>query len=152
MVNGQHLYSAFIQSAVQLMDSPIHTHQQRLAAMPGTNQLVSSNRGSCSWTLRNAQGGIEPATLRLPDDCSYLLSHLAPKVSTLNILYSCIISLNIYFFHRWLSKDPCRPRTSAMLRVHLSWLAIWRYSPWFSSSYLEWSAELCTQVMLSDMF
>ena len=37
MVNGLHLYSAFIQSAVQFMPL-IHpfTHQQRLAAMQGT--------------------------------------------------------------------------------------------------------------------
>ena len=50
MVNGLHLYSAFIQSAVQLMPliHPFtHTfaHQRRLAAMQGTNQLVRSNRG-----------------------------------------------------------------------------------------------------------
>ena len=47
MVNGLHLYSAFIQSAVQFMPL-IHpfthtfTHQRRLAAMQGTNQLVRS--------------------------------------------------------------------------------------------------------------
>ena len=50
MVNGLHLYSAFIQSAVQFMPL-IHpfthtfTHQRRLAAMQGTNQLVRSNQG-----------------------------------------------------------------------------------------------------------
>ena len=50
MVNGLHLYSAFIQSAVQLMPL-IHpfthtfTHQQQLAAMQGTNQLIRSNWG-----------------------------------------------------------------------------------------------------------
>ena len=50
MVNGLHLYSAFIQSAVQCMPH-IHpfthtlTHQRRLAAMQGTNQLVRSNWG-----------------------------------------------------------------------------------------------------------
>ena len=50
MVNGLHLYSAFIQSAVQCM-TLIHpfthtfTHQRRSAAMQGTNQLVRSNRG-----------------------------------------------------------------------------------------------------------
>ena len=65
MVNGLHLYSAFIQSAVQFMPL-IHpfthtfTHQRRLAAMQGTNQLVRSNRGL----------GVEPATHRLPDDSS----------------------------------------------------------------------------------
>ena len=45
-----HLYSAFIQSAVQFMPL-IHpfthtlTHQRRLAATQGANQLVRSNRG-----------------------------------------------------------------------------------------------------------
>ena len=82
MVNGLHVYSAFIQSAVQLMP-PIHpfthtfTHQRRLAAMQGTDQLVRSNwgLGVLLRTLRHAWGGIEPATLRLPDDSSHLLSH-----------------------------------------------------------------------------
>ena len=50
MVNGLHLYSAFIQSAVQfkpLIHPFTHTftHQRRLAAMQGTNQLVRSNWG-----------------------------------------------------------------------------------------------------------
>ena len=49
-VNGLHLYSTFIQSAVQFMPlihPHIHTftHQRRLAAMQGTNQLVWSNWG-----------------------------------------------------------------------------------------------------------
>ena len=48
MVNGLLLYSAFIQSAVQfrpLIHPFTHTftHQRRLAAMQGTNQLVRSN-------------------------------------------------------------------------------------------------------------
>ena len=40
MVNGWHLYSAFIQSAVQLM---LLIHTRQLAAMQGANQLVRSN-------------------------------------------------------------------------------------------------------------
>ena len=44
MVNGLHLYSAFIQNAVQLM-LLIHTHSRRFAAMKGTNQLIRSNWG-----------------------------------------------------------------------------------------------------------
>ena len=50
MVNGLHLYSAFIQSALQFMPL-IHpfthtfTHQRRLAAMQGTNRLVRSSWG-----------------------------------------------------------------------------------------------------------
>ena len=45
-LNGQILHSAFIQSAVQSM-LLIHpfTHQWRLVAMQGTNQLVRSNWG-----------------------------------------------------------------------------------------------------------
>ena len=50
LVNGLHLYSAFIQSAVQfkpLIHPFTHTFtlQRRLAAMQGTNQLVRSNWG-----------------------------------------------------------------------------------------------------------
>ena len=59
MVNGQHLYSASIQSPVQLILIHPFTHQGQLAAMQGTNQLIRRNWG----TLRNAEGGIEPATL-----------------------------------------------------------------------------------------
>ena len=49
MVNGLHLYSAFIQSAVQFIPLILpftHTHQRRLAAMQGTNQLVSVMMGT----------------------------------------------------------------------------------------------------------
>ena len=93
MVNGLHLYSAFIQSAVQVMPL-IHTltHQRRLAAMQDANQLVRSNWGlgvSLRVTLRHAQGGIEPATLLLPDDSSYLLSHIAPLGPVLHSLCLC---------------------------------------------------------------
>ena len=50
MVNGLHLYSAFIQSTLQFMPL-IHpfthtfTHQRRLTAMQGPNQLIRSNWG-----------------------------------------------------------------------------------------------------------
>ena len=56
------------------------THQRRLAAMQGTNQLVRSNWG-LGVLLKDTtrQGGIELATLRLPDDSSYLLSYIAPQ-------------------------------------------------------------------------
>ena len=44
--NGLHLYRAFIQSALQFMPhSHTFTHQQQLAAMQGTNQLIRSNWG-----------------------------------------------------------------------------------------------------------
>ena len=46
LLHGLHLYSAFIQSALQFMPL-IHpfTHQRQLAAMQGTNQLIRSNWG-----------------------------------------------------------------------------------------------------------
>ena len=85
MVNGLHLYSAFIQSAVQFM-LLIHlfthtfTHQRRLAAMQGTNQLVTRNWGlgvllrdtsTCPGWDRTGN----PPTARQQ---LYLLSHIAP--------------------------------------------------------------------------
>ena len=65
MINGRHLYSAFKQSTVQLM-LLIHTHQPRLAAMQGTNQLVRSNCGF-GVLLKDTSThlGIEPAARRL---------------------------------------------------------------------------------------
>ena len=74
MVNGLHLYSAFIQSALQFMPL-IHpfTHQQQLAAMQCTNQLIRS-----SWGL----GVLLKDTSTRPGwdrtGSSYLLSHIAP--------------------------------------------------------------------------
>ena len=49
-VNGLHLYSAFIQIAIEWMplihpSTHTFTHQRRLAAMQGTNQRVRSNWG-----------------------------------------------------------------------------------------------------------
>ena len=86
MVNGLHLYSAFIQSAVQFMPL-IHpfthtfTHQRRLAAMQGTNQLVRSNQG-LGVLLRDTstrpgwdRTGNPPTARRQ----LYLLSHIAPE-------------------------------------------------------------------------
>ena len=50
--------------------------QRRSAAARGPDRLVSSASGS--GTLRRARGGIEPATLRPPDDGSHILSRIAP--------------------------------------------------------------------------
>ena len=80
MVNGLHLYSAFIQSALQFLPL-VHpfTHQRRLAAMQGTNQLVRSNWG-LGVLLRDTstrpgwdQTGNPPTARRQ----LYLLSHIA---------------------------------------------------------------------------
>ena len=73
MVNGLHLYSAFIQSAVQCMPL-IHpfthtfTHQRRLAAMQGTNQLVGGNRG-LGVLLRGHFDTPRVGSNRQPSDC-----------------------------------------------------------------------------------
>ena len=84
-----HLYSAFIQSALQFLPL-IHpfthtfTHQRRLAAMQGTNQLVRSNWG-LGVLLRDTstrpgwdRTGNPPTARRQ----LYLLSHIAlqPKL------------------------------------------------------------------------
>ena len=56
---------------------------------------------SRSGTLRHAQGGIEPATLRLPDDCSYLLSRIARWRRLLNgsvVTVYRFIGLSVYWF------------------------------------------------------
>ena len=69
-----------------LQAAPPFTHQWRLAAMQGTNQLVRSNWGLgvlLLGTIRHAQGGSELGKPSWPDDCSYLLSHLAPTLSHL---------------------------------------------------------------------
>ena len=85
MVNGLHLYSAFIQSAVQFLPL-IHpfthtfTHQRRSAAMQGTDQLVRSDRG-LGVSLRDTS--TRPGWDRTGDPPTarrqlYLLSHIAP--------------------------------------------------------------------------
>ena len=94
MVNGLHLYSAFIQSAVQCMPL-IHpfthtfTHQRRLAAMQGTNQLVRSNWG-LGVLLRDTsthpgwdRTGNPPTARRQ----LYLLSYIAPYTTAKKHLY-----------------------------------------------------------------
>ena len=86
MVNGLHLYSAFIQSASQFLPL-IHpfTHERQLAAMQGTNQLVRSNWGlgvllrdtsTCPGWDRTGN----PPTARRQ---LYLLSHIAPNINAL---------------------------------------------------------------------
>ena len=74
MVNGLHLYSTFIQSAVQLM-LLIHTHIH-------TPTAIGCHARYQPRVRRHAQVGIEPATLRLPDNSSYLLSHIVPYNGT----------------------------------------------------------------------
>ena len=83
MVNGLHLYSAFIHTHIHgdwlPCKAPAHQEQLRVRCL--------------------AQGHFEPATLRLPDDSSYLLSHIAPieiQKEMLNIITKMlnIITLN----------------------------------------------------------
>ena len=111
MVNGLHLYSAFIQSAVQLMPL-IHpfthtfTHQRRLAAMQGTNQLVRSNWG-LGVLLRDTSTRpgwdrtSNPPTARrqLLPLSSYLLSHIAPQ-------NTCVPWYRIFYFLKFGTEEP----------------------------------------------
>ena len=57
-----------------------HTHQQRLDAMQSTIQLIRSNwRLGVLFRDTSPRPGWDPPTARrLPDDCSYLLSHITP--------------------------------------------------------------------------
>ena len=72
--------------------SPIHTHIHTHIHTPTAigcharyqpaRQEQLGVRRLCSGTLRHTQGGIETATIRLPDNSSYLLSHIAPISAT----------------------------------------------------------------------
>ena len=56
-----------------------HTDGNRLPCkVPTSSSGAIGGQASRSRTLRHSQGGIEPATRRLPDDCSYLLSRCSP--------------------------------------------------------------------------
>ena len=98
--NGLHLYSAFIQSALQFLPL-IHpfthtfTHQRRLAAMQGTNQLVRSNWGlgvllKDTSTRPGWDRTGNPPTARRQ---LYLLSHIAQLSLQRFMFCSCIIFL-----------------------------------------------------------
>ena len=105
MVNGLHLYSAFIQSALQFLPL-IHpfthtfTHQRRLAAMQGTNQLVRSNWG-LGVLLRDTStrpgwdrtGNPPTARQQL-----YLLSHIAPRVTGNVMVLSCDNKMSVFVY------------------------------------------------------
>ena len=70
MVNGLHLYSAFIQSALQFMPL-IHpfthtfTHQWRLTAMQGTNQFNQCTINSERFLRTAKQIGVQVGELRM---------------------------------------------------------------------------------------
>ena len=76
-----HLYSAFIQSALQRMPL-IHphtfTHQRQLAAMQGTNQLVRSNWGIGVLLKDTSTRPGWDRTGNPPTARRQLLSHIAP--------------------------------------------------------------------------
>ena len=102
MVNGLHLYSAFIQSAVQFMPL-IHpfTHQRRLAAMQGTNRHVRSNWGlgvllKDTSTRPGWDRTGNPPTARQQ---LYLLSHTAHRLHSsywiLILAHGVMQSLNV---------------------------------------------------------
>ena len=108
MVNGQHLYSTFIQSAVQSVHSHTHTNSDCLPCKAPTS-LSGATGGwmSCSGTPRHTQGGIEPVSLRLPGNCAYLLEviqkKLMPQNSTNRMLLTCLP--NLYLISKWPSQN-----------------------------------------------
>ncbi|KAJ8245734.1 hypothetical protein COCON_G00235340 [Conger conger] len=81
------------------------THQRRLAAMQGADQLVRSIWGLgvlLRDTLTQPGRGIELATLRLPDDCSYCLSPVTPFLVCLHT-----VGLIYQYFCQSVSKFMC---------------------------------------------
>ena len=95
MVNGLHLYSIFIQSTVQFMPliQPFTQHTYTPTAIGCHARCQPAHQeqlGVRCLAQGHTQGGIEPATLRLPDDSSYILSHLALREMALPML--CIAS------------------------------------------------------------
>ena len=92
MVNGLHLYSTFIQSALQFLPL-IHpfthtfTHQRQLAAMQARQEQLGV-RCLAQGTLRHAQGGIETGNPPTARRQLYLLSHIEHPSRTvvLNLL------------------------------------------------------------------
>ena len=116
IVNGLHLYSAFIQSAVQLM-LLIHPFTHTAIGCHARYQPARQEQlGVRCLAQGHAQGGIEPATLRLSDDCSYLLSHecFTNILCALQIVYTlhamAVWSLRrIHITRRW-SRWSCSAR------------------------------------------
>ena len=110
MVKGLHLYSAFIQSAVQCMPL-IHpfthtfTHQRRLAAMQGTNQLIRSNWG-LGVLLRDTL--TRPGWDRTgnPPTARRLLLPPVPYRPHTYVLIGLPIVFELSLFHRYASAIP----------------------------------------------
>ena len=120
MVNGLHLYSAFIQGAVQIMPfihphTHTHTHQRRLAAMQGTNQLVRSKWG-LGVLLRDTS--IRPGRDRTGNPPTARRQLLPPEpyhphtfcLNSLFPLYGFSCRLRAVFGRFWLSS--CSPALS----------------------------------------
>ena len=86
MVNGLHLYSAFIQSTLQFMPL-IHTNIRPPTAI-GCQARYQPARQEQLGVRRLAQGHSDTPRVgsnREPSDCSYLLSHIAHKTISLSI-------------------------------------------------------------------
>ena len=120
MVNGLHFYSAFIQSALQCMPliqpfTHTFTHQCRLTAMQGTNQLIRSNWG-LGVLLRDTS--IRPGWDRTGNPLTARRQLLPPKP---NIFPD---SLNLFTI-LW-TVDGERPKFAILLweKMFLNWLTI----------------------------
>ncbi|KAJ8256094.1 hypothetical protein COCON_G00199580 [Conger conger] len=99
--------------------------------MQGPNQLVRSIWG-LGVLLRDTSTqpgwGIEPATLRLPDDCSYCLSHVALCVCVCACVRACVrVPMYVCVY---LSLSLCVTRC-------------WRWTSLSSSTPTRWSTTFC---------
>ena len=89
MANGLHLYSAFIQSAVQFM--PLIHPFIHTPTVIGCHARYQPGRQEQLGVRCLAQGHLDMPRVglnRQPSDCSYLLSHIAP---VLLCIYICFV-------------------------------------------------------------
>ena len=113
MVNGLHLYSAFIQSAVQFMPliHPSHTHIHTPTAI-GCHARYQPARQEQSGVRRLAQGHFDTPRVgsnRQPPDCqttaltTWAISPTSPTTCTLKIwrFWQCSICLYYVVYMNW---------------------------------------------------
>ena len=125
MVNGPFIYPK--RCTIDASHSPIHTHIHTPTAI-GRHARYQPARQERLGVRCLAQGrfdtprvGIKPATLQLPDNSSYLLSHIAPnKGSFVSSSLLNWVLLYLVFQMRGVSQDKCA--------FHFSWNRIQRYS------------------------
>ena len=121
-INGLYLYSAFIQSAVQLMPF-IHpfTHQWWLAAMQGTNQLIRSNWGF-GVMLRDTSTHPGRDRTGNPSDCQTTgLTSLAIPPSIHVTHCEDMREKKQLHFVKWIKNDSCLHRWVKVISCQLKY-------------------------------